>query len=330
MRQFVVQPSHWFASLGKIPGFLKKVHTLLPEFRKQTSLAEEDNRKKFETIRPFEFPEVDSLKVEVFLEYYAKEGYIGDCGVSYRLTTDSGSVLFDLGFGTERKGVVPNMLKRQFSLSDVDGIIISHNHWDHLGGMENVRNNRILLPAELGKIPRLPCWVASPVTSRDLEIEVVDEPAVLSAGICSLGSLSRAMFWVGYCKEQVVVVNIKDKGLVLIAGCGHPSIPLMMALVKRVSDIPIYGIVGGMHLPLKESRITRDGVRLNFVMGSGMVPWKRPGKRELDETIEVMEKEGLRHLLLSAHDTCDYTLAQFAKRCTGKVEVLAAGETYEL
>jgi 7,8-dihydropterin-6-yl-methyl-4-(beta-D-ribofuranosyl)aminobenzene 5'-phosphate synthase len=65
-------------------------------------------------------------------------------------------------------------------------------------------------------------------------------------------------------------------------------------------------------------------------MGSGMVPWKRPGKKELDKTIEAMEKEGLRHLLLSAHDTCDYALEQFAKRCKGKVEVLFAGETYEV
>lgn len=45
---------------------------------------------------------------------------------------------------------------------------------------------------------------------------------MIGPGMAVLPPLPRMLFWIGYVTEQVLVVNVRGFGLVLISGCGHP------------------------------------------------------------------------------------------------------------
>jgi 7,8-dihydropterin-6-yl-methyl-4-(beta-D-ribofuranosyl)aminobenzene 5'-phosphate synthase len=49
--------------------------------------------------------------------------------------------------------------------------------------------------------------------------------------------------------DQAIVLNIKDKGLVVITGCAHAGIINIIKYAKELSgEDRIYGVIGGMHL----------------------------------------------------------------------------------
>jgi 7,8-dihydropterin-6-yl-methyl-4-(beta-D-ribofuranosyl)aminobenzene 5'-phosphate synthase len=47
--------------------------------------------------------------------------------------------------------------------------------------------------------------------------------------------------------EQVLAVNVEGTGIVLITGCGHPTVERIIARAQAAFDEPIIGIVGGLH-----------------------------------------------------------------------------------
>ncbi len=49
--------------------------------------------------------------------------------------------------------------------------------------------------------------------------------------------------------DQALVVNLKNKGLVVIAGCAHSGIINTLRYSQEISGVKqIYGVVGGFHL----------------------------------------------------------------------------------
>jgi 7,8-dihydropterin-6-yl-methyl-4-(beta-D-ribofuranosyl)aminobenzene 5'-phosphate synthase len=49
--------------------------------------------------------------------------------------------------------------------------------------------------------------------------------------------------------DQAIVLNIKDKGLVVITGCGHAGIVNILNYAKEItSEDRIYAVIGGLHL----------------------------------------------------------------------------------
>ena len=54
-----------------------------------------------------------------------------------RIQTDNHTILFDLGYNAEEQDPSPlqqNMAKFGITLDSIDMIVISHNHFDHVGG----------------------------------------------------------------------------------------------------------------------------------------------------------------------------------------------------
>lgn len=50
--------------------------------------------------------------------------------------------------------------------------------------------------------------------------------------------------------DQALVVNILDKGLVILTGCGHAGIINTINYAKKITGIDrIHAIIGGFHLP---------------------------------------------------------------------------------
>ena len=67
----------------------------------------------------------------------AEPQYRAEHGVSYLVRTDSAQILFDLGFNVDWKNPSPlthNMARLGVRLEDIDTLVISHWHPDHVGG----------------------------------------------------------------------------------------------------------------------------------------------------------------------------------------------------
>ena len=60
--------------------------------------------------------------------------------------------------------------------------------------------------------------------------------------------------------EQALIVNVRDRGLVVITGCGHAGVVNIARYARRLTGgQPLYALLGGFHLggPLFEPLIPR-------------------------------------------------------------------------
>ena len=90
------------------------------------------------------------------------------------------------------------------------------------------------------------------------------------------------------------MARIRDKGLVVITGCGHPTVEVILEMVERLSNEPIYAIAGGMHFPVTKSRSQRRGIQVQMFFGTGKPPWQRLSDDDLSRTIATSTKQGQR------------------------------------
>jgi len=93
---------------------------------------------------------------------------------------------------------------------------------------------------------------------------VVKEPQLLTAGIASIGTLTRSLFFFGLTEERALLARIKGKGLVIFTGCGHPTIEVILQMVGRLSDQPIYAIGGVLHFAITGGRGKYKGVQMQM------------------------------------------------------------------
>jgi len=227
----------------------------------------------------------------------APDQLIAEHGFSLLLTvTTAGEthrLLFDCGVSPD--GMVENMRRLDIDARDVEAVVLSHGHFDHTGGLDGLvrtlgrprlpvlihpdfwNRRRITLP---GRDP-----VEMPTTSRGaLEgagFEVIEEgrPSFLFEGsVLVTGEVDRTTdyepgfplqeAWRGarwepdplVLDDQAVLVNVRDRGLVVITGCGHSGVVNTTRYAQALTGVERLGaVIGGFHLsgPLFESIIDR-------------------------------------------------------------------------
>lgn len=81
---------------------------------------------------------------------------VGTCGISAVLIVgDEGLVLIDTGTQGGSEAVEANIARLGFAMSDVKALLVSHEHYDHVGGMARLQR--------LSGAPVFAGWGASPV-----------------------------------------------------------------------------------------------------------------------------------------------------------------------
>lgn len=81
---------------------------------------------------------------------------VGTCGISAVLIVgDDGLVLIDTGTQKGSEAVEANIARLGFTMSDVKALLVSHEHYDHVGGMARLQ--------KLSGAPVFAGWGASPV-----------------------------------------------------------------------------------------------------------------------------------------------------------------------
>ena len=321
----------WWPILGMAsPLIVPFLMVKSSRFKKNIKLVQELNDERLRRAEPLELPELDYLDVTVIVEEKVEERFLGDAGVSYLFQSDQGSLLYDVGFGPERPAFIHNATKLGVKLDQIDSLCISHLHPDHMGGLKASRTKRVTVPGQIGIPKGQPCFLPDKAEAKGFHCEVVDRPRLLTGGIATTGPLARNLFFLGMTEEQALLARIKDKGLVIFTGCGHPTIGLIVRMVRELSTEPIYVIGGGLHYPVTGGRGNLMGIQLQTILGTGKPCYQRISDDDLDRTIATINKIKPQKFLPSAHDTCDHSLTRMKNELETETEVLRAGKTYHL
>jgi len=288
----------------------------------------ERNQARMRQAEPIDLPELDFLELTVLVEEKTSDGFCSDAGVSYLFRTDRGALLFDVGFGPERPALTHNAALLDFKLDQVEALVISHLHPDHMGGMKACRSKQVTVPAELGRPSGQVCFLPDKAGADGMPCELVKAPRMLPAGIATTGPLARSLFFMGLMEEQALVANVKNKGLVVITGCGHPTIEVILQMVRRLSDKPIHVIGGGLHFPVTGGRGNRLGIQFQTLIGTGKPAWQKITDDDLSDTIAALNLVKPDKVFLSAHDSCDHSLARMQQELDAETDVFQAGKTY--
>ena len=161
-------------------------------------------------------------------------------GVSFLV---DGKILFDTG--ENGLWLLENMKNLNVDVRRIEAVVISHDHWDHTGGLWE------LLKKEEGLTV-----YACPDFSQEFKEKVKKLKGKLKEKE-TVAEITKDIFITGeipgeyngeYMPEQALVVKT-EKGLTVITGCSHPGIVQILERVKEVFPKErLYFVFGGFHL----------------------------------------------------------------------------------
>ena len=205
---------------------------------------------------PLEIGETSTLEILPLYENATQAGLQSGHGVSYLIRTDSATILFDLGNNMTAASPSPleqNMADLGISINEIDMIVISHRHPDHVGG-QNWWAERTFSLDGMTQPPLgdLSVYIPEKMTYPTGNLTLSRNPLQLAEGVATTGLITYAQpfpIWLAMPKgdEQALAVNVSGQGIVLITGCGHMGLESLLTRAKTVFDLPVVGVIGGLH-----------------------------------------------------------------------------------
>jgi len=252
----------------------------------------------------------------------------------YENATKTNKILFDTGVSKE--GIVNNSDVLGINLKDIETIILSHGHFDHISGLISTLG-RLKKSVEIIAHPEafLRRWLVYP-NGNKARMDFLDEEEINQAGgiirkvdkisflprnvnmqskkktnqannrVMITGEIPRVTeFEKGFplqykeqdneinlvpdplvSDDQALIMNVKNKGLIILTGCGHAGIVNTIKFAKKVTGIKkIYCVIGGFHLsgqdyedsiPLTIAELTR--VNPQYIVPCHCTGWKATNK----------------------------------------------------
>jgi 7,8-dihydropterin-6-yl-methyl-4-(beta-D-ribofuranosyl)aminobenzene 5'-phosphate synthase len=214
------------------------------------------------------------------------DGLVAEHGFSALVTvTRNGTehrLLYDTGASPD--GVTGNMRRLDVDPRGIEAIVCSHGHFDHTAGLDGLirvlgpaglpvlihphfwRRRRLAIP---GREPReIPTTSRQALAGAGFEVIEEQQPSFLfDRSVLITGEVPRTtgyepgfppqQTWLGgewqpdplVLDDQALIVDVRDKGLVVLTGCGHAGIINICRYAQRLTgDRPLYAVVGGFHL----------------------------------------------------------------------------------
>ena len=295
--------------------------------RYAAGVAEADRSWASMIARPLrDLGEVDAVTILPVVERLTSDDLLaGEPGVSYLIQAGQSRILFDCGLsgGREPSALARNAAALGVDLGDLDAIVISHLHVDHVGGVRAARHRTFSFSGEALEPRGVPAHVPTEMQHDRADVVPAGGPRVVAPGVAVLPPLLRPIFWLGPVAEQALVVNVRGFGLVLVTGCGHPRIEQTLGVTEQVLDVPINAVVGGLHLP-----VHAFGTPLipQAVLGNPHWPWHPIDERDVEAVLDEIDARGPRLVALSGHDSTQWTYDAFAGRFGDRYRTLRVGE----
>jgi len=171
------------------------------------------------------------VDLKVLYDNEAKEGFKGGWGFSCLV---GGRLLFDTG--SDVSTLLFNMRRFDLGFDGIGTVVLSHEHGDHVGGIEILRNLgpvNVFVPVSFSDSLKARLRSYSNVRLRE-----VDKAEEIPGGFFTTGELGTLV------REQSLVVRA-HKGLTVITGCSHPGLERILGLASKLGEIR--GVVGGFH-----------------------------------------------------------------------------------
>lgn len=245
------------------------------------------------------------------------------------------TLLFDFGFS--ENGAAQNAATLGADMTQVEAVALSHGHSDHTGGMEKLvamtgkRDIPLIVHSSAFKSPRylkyaeelkiyFPKLTRERFRNAGLSICESEEPKLfLDDTVLFLGEIPRQNnfekgFPIAYWKnnhdelwdaiedDTSIVMNLKDKGLVILSGCAHSGIINTVHYAMEVTGIDkIHAVMGGFHLsgPFFESIIVHTTQELQKLDPAYVIPCHCTGRKAIME----MERQMPRQFILNMAGT---------------------------
>ena len=141
-------------------------------------------------------------------------------------------------FDTGSKGdiLIHNINKFNVDVSEIKKVIISHNHFDHAGGLK--------------EIYQLNHDIEIYVPLRDMKSFIKAYPEAQVQGISEMIEVDKNIFSSGqfgdrFLKEQSLFLKTEMGSLILLVGCSHPGLEQFILKGQTISNIR--AVIGGFH-----------------------------------------------------------------------------------
>mgnify|MGYP000210713667 FL=1 len=258
----------------------------------------------------------------------ANDSLKGEAGVSYLIKTDNQTIMFDVGFNREGESPSPlqhNMKQLGVDLDDIDTLFLSHHHLDHSGGQGWVNKNTFSLGVEQVDLSDKKIFATTKLEYPNAKVTAIPNASVIGEGIASIGAISRQLF-MGRIEEQALAINVQGKGLVLIVGCGHQTLPKILQRTEQVFDEPIYGLVGDLHYPVPMGRLSLLGLNLQRIFASGDGPLEQIDQQTIDDDIDRLKQLNPGVIGLGGHDTSDEVIERFNQEFAQRYQHVRVGQ----
>ena len=274
----------------------------------------------------------------------AEHGFSALLEISYvhENATKSNKFLFDTG--VSKDGIVYNSDVLGVNLRDIETIVLSHGHFDHISGLISILrrlkksveiivhsdaflrrwlvypngnkarmdflneeeinqaggiirkvdkisflprnenrlsnkrtdhpNNRVMISGEIPRVTKFEKGFSLQYKEKDNENDLIPDPLV--------------------CDDQALIMNVRNKGLIILTGCGHAGIINTIKFAKKVTGIEkIHCVIGGFHLSGQdyEDSISLTLAELTKVDPHYIVPCHCTGWKATNKIIDMMPEK---------------------------------------
>ena len=202
--------------------------------------------------------------------------------VTVRTGKTSSALLFDTGASPDALAV--NAGRLGIDAGGLQGVVLSHGHFDHAGGLDGLARlrgrsglpltvhpavwtrRRLMLPG--GRDLEMPTLSRGALEREGFEVIERRQPSLLAGGILITGEVDRVtefehgmppqhQAWDGHgwqhdaavIDDQALVIGVRGRGLVVITGCGHAGVVNIIRHAMRLTGVPrLLAVIGGFHL----------------------------------------------------------------------------------
>ncbi len=169
-----------------------------------------------------------------------QSGWGFSCLVDQRILFDTGEAAEPLFYNLDQLGI---------GIDRIQAVVISHDHWDHTGGLEELLKKRPGM--KVYSCPGFSQVFKNKIGELNGRLIEADTFLEIDDEILVTGEIPGD-YKGSYMPEQALIVRAKT-GISVITGCSHPGIINMIQKVKqKFSQHPIVTVLGGFHLMDKD------------------------------------------------------------------------------
>ena len=203
--------------------------------------------------------------------------------IKAKIDDNEATIMMDTGPSSDV--LLHNVDAMGVNLEDVDVIALSHGHYDHTGGLiEALKRMKKRVPVighptvfepKLSIMPHLRL-IGAPFRVSDVESVggvplLAANPVKIADGIATTGEVPRITafesvrgYWTVHERsfvddvmldDQSLVIDVENKGLVVVAGCAHSGIINTIQHAQKITENSrVYAVLGGFHLGNAENK----------------------------------------------------------------------------